>query len=243
MLIQKEMKLADVIHHDHNLIPVLNRFDIHLGFGDASIENICREEGVNTDFFLTIINAYHDHEYFPKEHLQHFNASLIVNYLNKTHRYYLDLKIPEIEELISHLDDSGEMDATTFSLLKNFYEEYKNELTQHIQREDEKVYPYVLQLEEALATGKVPAELRNMMADYPIGSYEEEHDNVEEKLYDLKNLLIKYVPGLKNDQLLFNILRELFTLENDLNDHSRIEDMILVPKVEQMEQMLKARKE
>ena len=53
MLLEKDMKLADVIHHDYNLIPVISRFGIMLGFGDSSIENICNEKQINIDFFLT----------------------------------------------------------------------------------------------------------------------------------------------------------------------------------------------
>ena len=32
MLIHQKMKLANVIHHDHTLVPVINRFGIQLGF-------------------------------------------------------------------------------------------------------------------------------------------------------------------------------------------------------------------
>lgn len=235
MLIQKEMKLADVIHHDHNLVPVINRFDIHLGFGDKNIEDLCTEKEINQEFFLTILNAYHDHKYFPKKHLQSFPASVLVKYLNRSHQYYLDEKLPGLEELISKLERNSELDEPTFLLLKNFFSEYKQELIQHINKEEERVYPYVIKLENAIESGKISSDLLDEMNTYSIEDYEAEHDNVEEKLYDLKNIIIKYLPELKSDELLFQILKELFELENDLNDHSRIEDLILVPKVEAME--------
>jgi len=78
MRIEKDMKLADVIHHDFNLIPVINRFGIQLGFGDGTIEQICKEQNVNAAFFLIIINTYHDPQYFPKEHLQSFPAGSLI---------------------------------------------------------------------------------------------------------------------------------------------------------------------
>lgn len=241
MLIRKEMKLADVIHHDHNLVPVINRFDIHLGFGDKTIEELCLEKKLNTDFFLTLINAYHDHKYFPKKHLQSFPASMLVRYLNKTHHYYLENKLPELEALIMKLGESKELNEATFLLLNNFFSEYELQLKQHIKYEEETVYPYVLQLEAAIETGETSAELIEQMNNYSINDYEAEHDDVEEKLYDLKNIIIKYLPEFEHDELLFKILKELFTLESDLNDHSRIEDLILVPKVEAMEFSLKTR--
>lgn len=240
MLIQKEMNLADVIHHDHNLIPVINRFNISLGFGDKRIEELCIEKQINPEFFLTIINAYHDHKYFPKKHLQSFPASLLVSYLKKSHTYYLENKIPEIEELITKLIQKGPAENKTYSLIQNFFLEYKKELQQHIYREEERVYPYVLKLENAIANDEIPEILLEEMNNYSINDYEDEHDDVEEKLYDLKNIIIKYMPPSANDDLFFNILKDLFELENDLNDHSRIEDLILVPKVEAMEFTIKS---
>ena len=239
MLIQKEMKLADVIHHDYNLVPVINRFNIHLGFGEKSIEQICDEKELNPEFFLTIINAYHDHQYFPKKHMQNFPASMLVGYLNKSHKYYTDKKLPELEGLINKLKDESQLDDSTFLLLRNFFLEYKNELQQHILHEEDHVYPYVLELENAIYSGEISDKLRNKMDTYSIADYEKEHDNVEEKLYDLKNIIIKYLPESEDDSPCFSILKELFALENDLNDHSRIEDMIMVPKVEAMEFTLK----
>ena len=234
------MKLADVIHHDYNLIPVINRFGIHLGFGDDTIEDLCTAKQINQEFFLTILNAYHDHQFFPKKHLQSFHADLLIQYLNKSHQYYLEEKVPEIEEKIDQLKNSEDLDTETFLLLKNFFSEYKKELTNHINTEEETVYPYAIKLEAAIDSGNRPDSLLQEMKEYSINDYEKDHDNVEEKLYDLKNIIIKYLPSSQNDKQYFNLLKELFLLENDLNEHSRIEDLILVPKVEAMEFTIKS---
>jgi len=74
---------------------------------------------------------------------------------------------------------------------------------------------------------------------YSITDYEEEHENVEEKLFDLKIIILKYLPPTTDQNLCFTILQELFILEKDLNEHARIEDTILVPKVEEMESEIK----
>lgn len=240
MLIQKEMKLADVIHHDHGLVAVINRFGVYLGFGDKNIEAICEENKLNSEFFLTILNTFHDQQYFPKKHLQSFPVSLLVDYLAKTHRYYLDEKIPEIEKLIAELIQNNVEHKEAFILLQNFFTEYKQELSNHIYREEERVYPYVIELEKAIETGDVSEKLRKEMNEYSITDYEAEHENVEEKLYDLKNIIIKYLPSSAGEKLVNNILHEVFSLENDLKDHARIEDMILVPKVEAMEYTIKS---
>ncbi len=238
MLIDENMRLADIIHHDYTLLPVINRFNMHLGVGDKTIAGLCREKDVNVDFFLVIINTFHDLQYFPTQQLQGFPVHILLNYLKQTHIYYLNQVLPEIEIQVKKMEEMCDIDKETLSLLHNFFIEYRKELSKHIEREETIVYPYVLALEKAIKTGGMSSGFAGKMKKYAITNYKEEHENVEEKLFDLKNLIIKYLPETKNDGYCHYVLRELFGLERDLNNHSRIENLILVPKVEQMEQKL-----
>lgn len=231
MLLQKDMKLAEVILHDHCLVPVINRFGIKLGFGDSSIENICNKMSIDTDFFLIILNAFHDPQYLDNKYLQSFSVDLLIQYLQKTHQYYLNNKIPEIEELIDELGFEIPDDGKSILLVKKFFADYKTELVKHIEREENKVYPYVLELNRKIENNSITPDTVNWIKDYSITSFEEEHDNVEEKLDDLKSILIKYLSTSEKQDIRYRLLKELSALENDLNDHARIEDMILVPKV------------
>jgi len=242
MLLEKEMKLADVINHDYNLIPVVSRFGIMLGFGDDSIEQICNEREINIDFFLTILNSFHDPQYLDKNYLQSFSTTMLLNYLQKAHQYYLQNKIPEIEFLIDDMIANSEIDESSHRLLQKFFNEYKTEFIKHIEREEKRVYPYVIDLEEALNINKITQDLVQRINEYSITSYEAEHDNVEEKLTDLKNILIKYLPSTENQRTRYKLLKELASLEKDLHDHARMEDLILVPKVELLENKIKKQK-
>ena len=84
MLLEKDMKLANVINHDYNLIPVISRFGIMLGFGDDSIENICKDNEINVDFFLIILNSFHDSQYLDKKSLQKFSTTTLVTLNHNT---------------------------------------------------------------------------------------------------------------------------------------------------------------
>jgi len=232
------MKLADIILHDNSLVPVISRFGIFLGFGDDSIQKICDNKNIDSDFLLTILNTFHDPQYLDKEYLSSFPVDLLIDYLQKTHYYYLNIKIPEISELIDKMESESSIELEAFNLLRKFFEDYKTELFKHIEREEKIVYPYVLELNEANISGRISNEIISKIKDYSITSYEEEHDNVEEKLTDLKNIIIKYLVPCENQQSRYNLLKELTALESDLADHSRIEDFILVPKVELLEKNL-----
>jgi regulator of cell morphogenesis and NO signaling len=241
MIITKDNKMADVIHLNYSTLTVLNRFEIALGFGDKTIENICGQHQVDLDFFLEIINTFVNEDYFPKKHLQSFSITLINDYLKKTHDYYHQVKVPEIENLMEQMVNNCYTQKSNLNLLKKFFNDYKQELINHTQREDEVVFPYTLAIEKAFHSDKIEKKTIQLMEEYSIDVFEREHDNIEEKLFDLKNIIIKYLPQPKNFELCNKLLNELFTLEQDLNDHARIEDKVLVPKVREMERVIRKR--
>jgi regulator of cell morphogenesis and NO signaling len=238
MNITKEMKMADVIFHNYQLLPVVTRFGILLGFGEKSVHEVCHEFNVNPDFFTEITNSFIDDEYVPQTDLKSFPVSLIVDYLQKTHSYYMDEKIPEIEIMILEMVNCSGGEKQKRMLVGNFFAEYKKELHNHILREEDKVQPYVLDIEKAFNNKLLNKKLYQKIKDYSIEDFASEHDNVEEKLNDLKNIIIKYLPPCSNHSLSNKILTELFRLEKDLNAHARLEDKVLIPKVARMEQSL-----
>ena len=243
MQLHSNMKMADTIHLNYQLLTILERFDISLGFGDKTVKVVCDENNVNVDFFLEIINSYHDPNYFPKQNLQTFPVSFIVKYLKKTHSFYLEKKIPLIENFIEALiSGCNTNNKTNLKLVDQFFQGYKNELINHIDREETKVQPYVLEIEQAFKEQVLSESLWKKMNSYSIDDFEHEHDNMEDKLFDLKNIIIKYLPPIQNKDLCNNILFELFRLEADLNDHARIEDKVMVPKIRMMEKELLKRK-
>ena len=85
MIVTKDIKMADVVHINHFSLSILDRFGIELGFGNKTVEETCSMYNVDPDFFLEIINAFIDNDYFPKKQLQSFSVKLIIEYLQKTH--------------------------------------------------------------------------------------------------------------------------------------------------------------
>lgn len=238
MLITKGIKMADVIHMNYFTLTVLNRFGLELGFGDKTVEEVCKMNQVDLDFFLEIVNTFVDKDYFPKKHLQTFPVKYIIDYLQKAHDDYHNRIVPEIEFLIGEMVNSCYTQKENIVLLKKFFNDYKQELLNHTRREEEVVFPYTLSIEKAYNQEKPDQSILELMEAYSIEIFENEHDNIEEKLFDLKNIIIKYLPQPKNSKLCNKLLYELFNLEQDLSDHSRIEEKVLVPKIRQMEKLI-----
>ena len=57
--------MSEVVEEHPSLIPVINRLGIRLGLGDKTVEEICKEHSIDTDFLLAVINTFLNEEYFP----------------------------------------------------------------------------------------------------------------------------------------------------------------------------------
>jgi len=232
------MKMADVIHSNYLLIPVINRLGIHLGFGDKSVKNICNETGIDIDFFLTVINTFSNENYFPEKQLRAFNLLTFLKYLKKTHSYYLSTQVPIVDDLIDRLIVNNKS-KTNLHLVKNFFDVYKLELFEHINREERITFPYIETLYKLYHENFDVQTYKKATRDYSIKRFISEHSNINDKLSDLQNLLIKYIPDINDEVLTNSIVFELFRLEKDIVDHTRLEEKILKPMVFELETSLK----
>lgn len=220
------MKVADLIAADNSLLSILHRLDIRLGFGEATIQEICTRYNISTALFLEICNIYSFRHYTPHvEALEQKDIKNITTYLRASHKYYTEVCFPTIHESIHRL--VKELDEVSRRLIDKFYDDYDNEVTGHFKYEEDTVFPYI----ETLMQG----EKEKGEEKYNISKFEENHSNISEKLNDLKNIIIKYLPEEYSSALRFEILNNIFTVENDLRKHSQIENKLLIPLVEIME--------
>jgi regulator of cell morphogenesis and NO signaling len=224
--INKDMKMSDIILNNHSLILILERFGIELGLQDKTIGTVCNENNISTEIFLTIANLHNNISYIPVVSFNYSDIKGIIQYLENSHQYYSDEAFPDIIkniQLMSEYNKKPEM-----LMVEDFFNEYKKEVDQHFNYENETVFPYILNLFEN-------KESVDSINDYSVTEYKEQHDDIEEKLDDLKKLLIQHLPQ-KNDCIIRRkILFTLFNLEQDLVVHAKIENDILIPLVEKME--------
>jgi regulator of cell morphogenesis and NO signaling len=237
-LLTPNMKMADVVHSNYLLMPVINRFGIPLGFGEDTVKAVCEKHGIHTEFFLAIANAFSNEQYFPEKKLQAFNVLMIVAYLQTTHTYYIETEVPLIERLLRELFRHQSADKKNLTLIKKFFLEYKQELFTHLAREEKTTFPYIKHVYRMFHEQHATEQERKALSQYSMKVYEKEHSDIDAKLYDLKNILIKYVHGDEMRDVYNEIIFELFRLEKDIQDHTRIENTILMPLVGEMESAL-----
>lgn len=219
------MKVADLLASDGNLLSILQRLGIRLGFGEATIADLCARYGISAELFIMICNIYSYHDYVPQvESLAEKDIESITAYLRASHRYYTRVCFPAIHNSIHRL--VNELDNVSRRVIDKFYDDYDNEVNNHFSYEEDVVFPYI----ESLLNNKEKSDDK-----YNISQFGNNHSNINEKLNDLKNIIIKYLDEKYSLPLRFELLKEIYSVEEDLRKHSLIENKLLIPLVENLE--------
>ncbi len=217
-------KLGDVISEHYKLLLVMSRFGIPLGFGDATIGRVCQKNGVDANTFLAVLNYVANGD---ASGVRRVSLTEMVKFLKNSHHYYLNFLFPELRrKLIYAIDFSAT--NTLSSLILGFFDDYVAEVSKHLSFEDNHLFRYVEMLSQG-AVNERPAELNAV-------KYSHEHEQIDSKILELKNIMIKYYPDGDRAIAVNAVLHDIFMCEKDFKQHCDIEDALLVPAVAMTEE-------
>lgn len=213
--------MSRLICDNYQMLLVMGIFNIDLGFGEDSIEEVCQRNGVDSYTFLSVVNILTSSDK-GCVNIDHKNISLttLIEYLHNSHNYFLEYRLPSIrKKLIESLNRNDDVSV----VILNYYDEYLSEVRKHMMYEESTLFPYI--------NSMIKGEVDNK---YSIEVYSKHHDKIETKLTEFKNIIIKYYPTKTTNEL-SSVLCDIFSCENDLAFHNNIEDFLLVPTMREFE--------
>ena len=216
-------KMSDLICGNYTLLQVMSRFDLSLGFGDQTVQEVCRANGVDCKTFLAVVNFITEENNRMADEVQDLSIHALMNYLKQAHHYFLDFQLSTIRRKLIEAIDCSVQNEVAFLILK-FFDAYVAEVRKHMDYEDMNVFTYVENLMAGRETG-----------GFRISQFARRHDQIDATLTELKNIIIKYYPAKGNNHLLNAVLFDIFSCEQDLASHCRVEDYLFVPAVLRLE--------
>ena len=137
----------------------------------------------------------------------------------------MDFRLPHIRRKLTEAI-AGCPEDVAF-VITRFFDDYVREVNKHMSYEEKMVFPYVRELLKGVKDPK-----------YNITIFRKHHDQIEMKIIELKNILIKYYPGAGSN-LLNSVLFDIFATERDLSSHNRVEDYLFVPAILALEKTVR----
>ena len=218
-------KMINLIKDNYSLLQSLGCFGISLGFGDKTVREVCNDQNVDTYTFLLVVN-YTINGYKGFDDLDRLSIPTLIQYLRASHTYYLDYELPFIRrELTGALDENDNLAR----LILRLYDEYAHSIRNHMQYEEKNVFPYV----DSLLKGETNDT-------YDVETYSKHHSQTDDKLRELKSIIIKYLPSdSHHNNCLTATLYDIYNCEEWLDQHALVEDDIFIPVIRRLEQKSK----
>ena len=210
--------MSELICTNYSILLVMSRFGISLGFADKTIDNVCKDNNVDTATFLAVVNLLNNEEGVAEdEDIQSLSLKSLVNYLRSSHSYFLEFRLPQIRKnLINALDcESNNLSP----VIIRYFDEYAHEVHKHMCYEEDNIFPYIDEMIECNISGK-----------YNIKIFSKVHDNIESLLDELKVIIINYYPAKTSNEL-NAVLFDIFSCSQELASHNIVEDSLLIPAI------------
>lgn len=217
--------MYELIDENPRILLMLEHFQIDFRVGELSVIEVAEQNSIHLSLLLDIANLYNG--YHPEERRQFTPSELlqIIAFLTNSHTYYRVEKHTEIRELIHKLKENTK--DKRVKLIEEFFECYFQEVLDHFEYEESIAFPYFLSLLES--------KEQRAESSFSAKEYSLNHSDIETKLADVKNLLIRHLPLENELQLRRKLFFALQEFEYDLIIHSSIEEMILMPLVTKLE--------
>jgi regulator of cell morphogenesis and NO signaling len=224
--------LSDLVSRDVRAGAIFDRHGLDYCCGGArSLADGCAQRGINLAAVLSELEALSPES---REHVADDPASLI-DYIVLRHHAYVRASMPMIQEHLTKVVAAHGTNHAELSAVDTEFAKIARELTQHMVKEEQVLFPYIRALASAVGSGGAPPPDMFGTVQNPIRMMEIEHQVVGDALAAIRHLTGGYQPPADACATYRLVLQELTAFERDLAAHVHLEDHVLFPKAVELE--------
>lgn len=199
--------------------------------GHQSVAEACRNAGVTPLELLTAIGDPRDAQ---THNWQSRSLTELQAYIVSTHHSYTRQAIETISLLSEKVANRHGGHHAEVLAVRQLFVDLSDELTPHMVKEEQLLFPYIEELEAASEADPRPASCFGSIAN-PIRVMLMEHESAGEKLVQLRSVTSGY--ALPQDACLSYraLYEQLVALEKDLHQHIHLENNVLFPRALRLE--------
>ena len=218
-------------------IAVLEKYRLDFCWaGDKSLDTAAAEAGIPLETILCEMGSALTTCRAEQADWNTAGLDALMQYIVVRHHAYLRKELPLMERLVARVRETpGRADANTLAPLEKVFRFFKRELENHLRREEEVLFPLIRQLETASKSGaELPRFPFGPLAN-PIGIMEEDHDAERRQMQKMLVVTGNYTGPAETANAFRSLFERLQIMESDLRLHVHLEDHILFPRADVLE--------
>lgn len=178
------------------------------------------------EFMVDVAHAILDVDAMSAKAFHKYSIHLLVDFLHRSHRYYLEVYLPRLGRNMEQLSTAYPDEPAITKVLIPLYRQFKDDLLAHILWEEKGLFPYALSLEGHATVAELDFEVHTFLDQHP-----DHHTELDHMCHLLAQVDQKYTGDMA-----FKMLRNrMLQLKADLNLHGVIEDEVLIAKIRELQ--------
>ncbi len=159
----------------------------------------------------------------------------LVGHIMQTHHVYVKQESPRLQQLAAKVASVHGQNHPEVLRVQATFEGLAAELASHLMKEEQILFPYIIEMEEAAAQGRPAPPCRFGTVQNPVRMMMLEHDGAGEALRELRATTSDYTPPADACVTYRTFYAALSAFEADLHQHIHLENNLLFPRATQME--------
>jgi regulator of cell morphogenesis and NO signaling len=239
--INDESLVTDIVAKDYRTSGVFRKYGIEYCCGGrVPLKMACEMRGLDKDLVKKELNeSTRNIQLTNAIDFNSWDIDFLIDYVSNVHHVYLYKNLPEIDEVLERFTESHKKKYNWLTDLLNSFKNLKKVLLPHLEHEEQVIFPYMRQIAHAHENREPYASLMVRTLRKPVEDImNQEHEYVGTYIRQCRELTHNYTPSPDaciSYKVCFSKLHEL---DNDMVQHSHLENNILFPKVIAMEKEL-----
>lgn len=234
--------IGEIVTDDFRAAAVLERYGLDFCCGGSrTLDEACHDQGVDPAHVAAELRSLATLAPHRAVRFADWPLDALVHHILVRHHTYVRSALPV---LVAHTRKIAEVHGARSPELREVAQRFAavaDEMTQHMAKEEEILFPYIRALVEAERRGtRVGGSPFGTVAN-PIRMMEHEHEHAGSEMHVIRELTGGYVPPDFACATYRVCLRELEEFERDLHQHVHLENNILFPAALRLEEEIGSR--
>ncbi|MBD3225197.1 MAG: iron-sulfur cluster repair di-iron protein [Caldithrix sp.] len=228
--------ISEIVKEDYSKAEIFNRFGIDFCCGGhRTIAEACQQKDINASEVKEQLRSFTETTPGALNRFNQWDIDFLVAYIVQNHHRFVRQIASELPPLVHKVAEKHGENHPETRQVAQIFEELTTELSAHLQKEEQVLFPYVNELVAAQNKEQSVGEFHCGNIEQPINVMEMEHDNAGNYLKKLNHLTNGYTPPEDACNTFKYVYHKLHELETDLHQHIHLENNIVFPKAKKLE--------
>lgn len=228
-----EKTLATIVIENHQAASIFEKYSLDFCCkGKRTLNDACKEKDIDTIVIAKELETALSTEVIKHTPFAEMTEDELIGYILIHHHFYVKQSMPII---LQHLEKVAIKHGPNFPYMIEVYQlfsEINDEMTSHMQKEENILFPRIKQVVLANKNGVELPEANFIQG--PITVMEHEHDNAGDIMSKIRLLTNNYTAPEGACTTFSVVIAELQAFEEDLHKHVHLENHVLFPKAENL---------